>query len=99
MQVGLGLQQDKVNIRGNRFSANRMMQNSELAMKTSTNLRDSYSSGGDQNQLYQMRKDDLSSDYENAIKDVEYDWTQGITDAITGFNAGWEFGNNVVNFY
>lgn len=99
MQVGLGLQQDKVNIRGNRFSANRMMQNSELAMKTSTNLRDSYSSGGDQYQLYQMRKDDLSSDYENAIKDVEYDWMQGITDALTGFNTGWEFGNNVVNFF
>ena len=95
MQVGLGLQQDKVNIRGNRFSANRMMQNSELAMKTSTNLRDSYSSGGDQYQLYQMRKDDLSSDYENAIKDVEYDWMQGITDALTGFNSGYQATNNI----
>ena len=95
MQVGLGLQQDKVNIRGNRFSANRMMQNSELAMKTSTNLRDSYSSGGDQYQLYQMRKDDLSSDYDNAIKDAEYDWTQGVTDFIKGFNFGYETVNNI----
>lgn len=95
MQVGLGLQQDKINVRGNRFSANRMMQNSELAMKTSTNLRDSYSSGGDQYQLYQMRKDDLSSDYGNAIKDVEYDWTQGITDALSGFNAGYQATNAI----
>lgn len=99
MQVGLGLQQDKVNVRGNRVSANRMMQNSELAMKTSTNLRESYSSGGDQEQLYQMRKNDLNSDYENAIKDVEYDWLVGISDAISGFKSGWEFGSEVIGFY
>lgn len=109
MQVGLGLQQDKINVRGNRFQANRMMENSELTAKASQDLRASYSAakierisdigkGGDAYRAYYMKRNDLMTDYDSAISSANYDWMQGISDALTGFNTGWEFGQNAFKF-
>lgn len=100
MQVGLGLQQDKTNIRGNRYNANRMMENSTLASEAANNLKAAYSEGGEQYELYQMRKNDLKTNYSNAMKDTEYDWLQGVTDVLTGFNAGYKGFNSIsTNIY
>lgn len=109
MQVGLGLQQDKINVRGNRLQANRMLENSELTAKASEDLRASYSAaevnrlsdlgkGGDAYRAYYMKRNDLMTDYENAIDDAGYDFMQGISDVLTGFNTGYEFTNNMLNF-
>lgn len=109
MQVGLGLQQDKINVRGNRLQANRMLENSELTTKASEDLRASYSAaevnrlsdlgkGGDAYRAYYMKRNDLMTDYENAIDDAGYDFMQGISDVLTGFNTGYEFTNNMLNF-
>lgn len=95
MQVGLGLQQDKINIRGNRLNANRIMENSTLASEAANNLKAAYSEGGEQYELYQLRKNDLNTNYSNAMKDTEYDWLQGITDALSGFNAGYKATNDI----
>ena len=95
MQVGLGLQQDKINIRGNRLNANRIMENSLLANETANKLKTAYSEGGDQYEMYKMRRNDLNTDYENAISNAEYDWLQGITDALSGFNAGYQATNDI----
>lgn len=100
MQVGLGLQQDKTNIRGNRYNANRMMENSTLASEAANNLKAAYSEGGEQYELYQLRKNDLNTNYSNAMKDTEYDWLQGVTDVLTGFNAGYKgFNSMSTNIY
>lgn len=109
MQVGLGLQQDRINVRGNRLQANRLMENSELTAKASADLRASYSAakveklsdlgkGGDAYRAYYMKRNDLMTDYENAIDDAGYDFMQGISDVLTGFNTGYEFTNNMLNF-
>ena len=100
MQQGLNLQQNKVNVRGNRVSANRMMENSNLATQTANDLRTAYSQGGDQYQLYQMKRNDLNTNYTRALDSASYDWKQGIADALTGFNAGYQSFNSIAtNFY
>jgi hypothetical protein len=97
MQVGLGLQQDKINIRGNRLNANRAMENSLLLNENSNKLRASYSQGGDQYNLYYMKRNDLNTDYENAIKDTNFDWMEFGSDLLTGASAGYEFATNMIN--
>lgn len=108
MQVGLGLQQDRINVRGNRLQANRLMENSELTAKASADLRASYSAakveklsdlgkGGDAYRAYFMKRNDLMTDYENAIDDAGYDFMKGISDAFTGFNTGYEFTNSMLS--
>lgn len=96
MQVGLGLQQDKINIRGNRLNANRAMENSLLLNENSNKLRASYSQGGDQYNLYYMKRNDLNTDYENAIKDTNFDWMEFGSDLLTGASAGYEFATNMI---
>lgn len=107
MQVGLGLQQDKINVRGNRLQANRMLENSELTAKASEDLRASYSAakveklsdigkGGDAYRAYYMKRNDLMTDYENAIKDTNFDWMEFSSDLLTGASAGYEFATNMI---
>lgn len=107
MQVGLGLQQDKINVRGNRLQANRMLENSELTAKASEDLRASYSAakvkklsdlgkGGDAYRAYYMKRNDLMTDYENAIKDTNFDWMEFGSDLLTGASAGYEFATNMI---
>lgn len=111
MQVGLGLQQDRINVRGNRLQANRLMENSELTAKASADLRASYSSmgegfsilekltnGGDAYKAYQMRRQALESDYENAIEDASPDFASFAVDFLQGANLGWNFANNMLSF-
>lgn len=99
MQVGLNLQQNKIDVRGNRFNANRMMENSTLTSQQSTNLRTSYSEGGDQYQLYQMGRKDMLSDYENSIKNVSPDVWSFLSDMFTGFNSSYSSSVNIVDNY
>lgn len=99
MQVGLNLQQNKIDVRGNRFNANRMMENSTLTSQQSTNLRTSYSEGGDQYQLYQMGREDMLSDYENSIKNVSPDVWSFLSDMFTGFNSSYSSSVNIVDSY
>lgn len=109
MQVGLGLQQDKINVRGNRLTANRMLENSELTAKASEDLRASYSAakveklsdigkGGDAYRAYYMKRNDLMTDYDSAIDSASPDFLSWMGDFLTGFNAGYEFTNNMLNF-
>lgn len=99
MQVGLNLQQNKIDVRGNRLNANRMMENSTLTSQQSTNLRTSYSEGGDQYQLYQMGREDMLSDYENSIKNVSPDVWSFLSDMFTGFNSSYSSSVNIVDSY
>lgn len=99
MQVGLNLQQNKIDVRGNRFNANRMMENSTLISQQSKNLRTSYSEGGDQYQLYQMGREDMLSDYENSIKNVSPDVWSFLSDMFTGFNSSYSSSVNIVDSY
>jgi hypothetical protein len=112
MQVGLGLQQDKINVRGNRLQANRLMENSELTAKASADLRASYSSmgegdnffekrenAGDAYKAYYMKRNDLMTDYENAIQETKFDWMEFGSDLLTGASAGYKFATNMIKLF
>lgn len=99
MQVGLNLQQNKIDVRGNRFNANRMMENSTLTSKQSTNLRTSYSEGGDQYQLYQMGREDMLSDYNSTIENTSPDFWSFMSDMFTGFNSSYSSAVKIADNY
>lgn len=113
MRVGLGLQQDKINIRGNRLTANRTMENSELTAKASEDLRASYSAlgegntvfemlknGGDQYKLYQMKRQRIESGYDTAIDDARnYDVFEYLSDFFGGASVGYKTGSSIYTDY
>ncbi len=113
MRVGLGLQQDKINIRGNRLTANRTMENSELTAKASEDLRASYSAlgegntvfemlenGGDQYKLYQKKRQRIESGYDTAIDDARnYDAFEYLSDFFGGASVGYKTGSSIYTDY
>ena len=113
MRQSLSLQEGKLNIRSNRVNANRMMENSNLATQTAKDIRTAYAegttsikngnfnfSGGDQWELYQMKRMDMFTDYNGAIKNAEYGFLDELSDFLTGFNTTYQTTSNIIsNFY
>ena len=113
LNQALSLQEGRGNIRSNRLAANRMMENSNLATQTAKDIRNAYAegttsvkngnfnfSGGDQWELYQMKRKDMFTDYQGAIANANYGFLDGLNDFLTGFNTGYELTNEIyTGFY
>lgn len=113
LNQALSLQEGRGNVRSNRLAANRMMENSNLATQTAKDIRDAYSegtlsikngnltfSGGDQWELFQMKRMDMLTDYQGAISNADYGFMDGLTDFLTGFNTGYQLTNDIyTGFY
>lgn len=104
LNQALSLQEGRGNVRSNRLAANRMMENSNLATQTAKDIREAYSegdgTGGDQYQLYRMKRNDLMTDYQGAIANANYGFLDGLNDFLTGFNTGYQLVNDIAtNFY
>lgn len=56
--------------------------------------------GGDQYQLYMMKRKDLMTDYQGAISNADYGFMDGLTDFLNGFNTGYQLTNDIyTGFY
>jgi hypothetical protein len=113
LNQALSLQEGRGNVRSNRLAANRMMENSNLATQTAKDIRDAYSegtlsikngnlnfSGGDQWELFQMKRRDMFTDYQGAISNADFGFLDGLNNFLTGFNTSYQLANSIVtNFY
>lgn len=56
--------------------------------------------GGDQYQLYMMKRNDLMTDYQGAMANADSGFLDGLTNFLTGFNTSYQLTNSIVtNFY